>query len=111
MAAESFRLSESGSMSTRQRARFLAETRAYLVEKDRAKVKALREALAAAEKRQREALRKVVTQCQANRHRVRGAVKKFREQERERINLKSRRCGRPPARPASCARLLSGRQA
>lgn len=81
-----FKLAETGAMSARQRARFLRETKAYLREKDQQKLAKLRSALEGAERRQREAMRKVVARCKAARKRVKAEVKAYRAQERERIN-------------------------
>lgn len=81
-----FQLAELGELSSRQRARFVRETRAYLRERDRLDLADRRRAIKAAELRQREAMRTVVTRCKANRCRVRNQVKAYRAQERERIN-------------------------
>jgi len=75
-----------GELSARQRARFARETRAYLRERDRLDLADRKRALAAAEARQREAMRQVVKRCRANRGRLREQVKAYRQQERERIN-------------------------
>lgn len=84
--AAAFKLSELGELSARQRARVASETRAYLRERDRLDIADRKRAVEAAELRQREAMRRVVERCKQNRCRVRKHVKRYRQEERERIN-------------------------
>jgi hypothetical protein len=81
-----FALQERGDRSTRERARFVRETRAFLRERDRRQLAALRERLEQAESRQRAAMARVVAQCKSNRKKVQQRVIEFRASERERIN-------------------------
>lgn len=84
--ATAFKLAELGELSAAQRTRFARETRAYLRERDRLDIADRKRAIEAAVVRQREAMRKVVERCKANRCRVRKNIKRYRQEERERIN-------------------------
>lgn len=81
--AAPFKLTEARGES---RAKFLRTVARHHREKDRQKLRALREQIAEVKKRKAGAMRLVVSRCRSRRREIAKAVKEFRARERERIN-------------------------